>query len=75
MIDYDDDTKASSPQMAFDVSNFISYMQRRTGVLRGDFKFIQCVVILGLALLYPIRYMKTKANYRNIFSCNLLLKP
>jgi hypothetical protein len=27
MIDFDDGTPASAPQMAFDVSNFISFMQ------------------------------------------------
>jgi ubiquinol-cytochrome c reductase cytochrome c1 subunit len=31
LIDYDDGTPASTPQMAYDVANFISYMQRRVG--------------------------------------------
>jgi hypothetical protein len=31
MMDYDDGTVASAPQMAYDVSNFISYMNRRAG--------------------------------------------
>lgn len=36
MIDYDDGTPVSTPQMAYDVANFISYMQRRDGGKRGD---------------------------------------
>ena len=31
MIDYEDGTPASTPQMAYDVTNFIWYMQRRHG--------------------------------------------
>ena len=31
MIDYDDGVPTSTPQMAFDVANFITYMQRRSG--------------------------------------------
>ena len=31
MLDYEDGTPASAPQMANDVSNFIFFMQRRQG--------------------------------------------
>lgn len=68
MIDYDDDTRASTPQMAYDVSNFLTYMQRRTGVLRGDRVFATSVAVLSVFLLYPVRYLKTKALYRNLLS-------
>ena len=71
MIEYDDDTKASTPQMAYDVSNFITYMQRRVGVLNGDRTFVTSCVVLSALLLYPVRYLKTRALYRNLMSSNL----
>ena len=36
LIEYDDGTPASTPQMANDVSNFIAFMQRRAGHSRPD---------------------------------------
>lgn len=36
MIEYEDGTPSSTPQMAFDVANFISFMQLRDGYRRPD---------------------------------------
>ena len=36
LIDYEDGTPASTPQMANDVANFIIFMQRRAGHARPD---------------------------------------
>ena len=37
LIDYEDGTPSSSPQMASDVSSFISFIQRRHGYARPEF--------------------------------------
>ena len=36
MLEFEDGTPASTPQMANDVANFITFMQRRTGHRRPD---------------------------------------
>lgn len=36
LIDFEDGTPASTPQMANDVANFINFMQRRLGHARPD---------------------------------------
>jgi len=36
MLEYEDGTPSSTPQMAYDVANFIAYCQRRTGWRRPD---------------------------------------
>lgn len=66
LIEYEDGTPASAPQMAFDVSNFISYMQRRGGYKRPDKMVRMYMFITGFALIYPFKYFKTKAYYRNL---------
>lgn len=64
LIDYEDGTPASAPQMAFDVTNFISFIQRRSGYQRPD-KIVRYYMILtGLALVYPFAYLKTRGFYR-----------
>ena len=68
MIDFDDGTPASTPQMAYDVSNFIAYMQRRTGFSRPDKMVRTYMVMTGIMLLMPFKYFKTKAFYRNLLS-------
>lgn len=54
--------------MAFDVSNFIAYMQRRTGYKRPDKMTRAYMVLFGFAILYPFKFFKTKAFYRNLLS-------
>jgi len=54
--------------MAYDVSNFIGYMQRRSGWNKPVFNVTEYMVISGLALWYPFKYLKTKAYFRNLLS-------
>lgn len=68
MIDYDDGTEASAPQMAYDVSNFISYMNRRVGGKQSDRMFRLYAMMFGIALLYPLRYLKVKGYFRQLLS-------
>ena len=66
MLEYEDGTPASTPQMANDVANFIFYMQRRLGWRRNDKNVRQTMVLLGLLLLIPIKYLKTQGYYRSL---------
>lgn len=66
LIEYEDGTPASTPQMANDVANFIFFMQRRVGWRRNDKKARQTMVLFGLLLLIPFKYLKTKGYYRNL---------
>jgi len=66
LIEYEDGTPASTPQMANDVANFIFFMQRRVGWRRNDKNARQTMIFLGILLLFPIKYLKTKAYYRNL---------
>jgi len=68
LIEFDDGTPASAPQMAFDVSNFINFMQRRAGHKRPDKMTRMYMFVTGFFLLYPFKYFKTKAFYRNLLS-------
>jgi ubiquinol-cytochrome c reductase cytochrome c1 subunit len=66
MLEYEDGTPASTPQMANDVANFIFFMQRRLGWRRNDKMVRQTMVFLGLLLLMPIKYLKTQGYYRSL---------
>jgi ubiquinol-cytochrome c reductase cytochrome c1 subunit len=66
MIDYEDGTPASTPQMAYDVSTFIAYMQRRNGYRKPDFNVRQNMMVSGICLWWPLKYWKTRATYRNL---------
>jgi ubiquinol-cytochrome c reductase cytochrome c1 subunit len=68
LIDYEDGTPASTPQMANDVANFIFFMQRRDGHRRNDKLARQTMIFLGMLLILPIRYVRTKGLYRNLLS-------
>lgn len=68
MIEFDDGTPASAPQMAFDVSNFINFMQRRSGHKRPDKVARYYMFLTAFCLLYPFKYFKTKAYFRNLLS-------
>lgn len=68
MIDYADGTPASTPQMAYDVSNYISYMQRRQGGKKPDAAFKYGVICLGAAALYPVIKIVTNGLFRNYLS-------
>ena len=60
LLDYEDGTPASTPQMANDVANFIFFMQRRVGWRRNDKMARQTMVMFGILLLLPLKYLKTK---------------
>lgn len=68
LLDYDDGTPASTPQMAFDVSNFIQFVQRRGGYRRPDKTVRYYMFMTGVMLVMPFGYFKTKAFYRNLVS-------
>jgi ubiquinol-cytochrome c reductase cytochrome c1 subunit len=68
LIDYDDGTPASTPQMAYDVTNFISYMQRRVGGKRPDRMFRYNVILFAMICLTPLRYILTNGASRNFLS-------
>lgn len=68
LIEYEDGTPASTPQMANDVANFIFFMQRRSGFRRNDKRVRQTMVFFGILLLMPVMYLKTQAYYRSLLS-------
>lgn len=68
LIDYEDGTPASTPQMANDVANFITFMQRRVGHSHPDKELRKYMLILGIMLMVPFRYMRTYSYYRNLLS-------
>lgn len=68
LLEYDDGTPASAPQMAYDVSNFINFVQRRAGYRRPDKQVRLWMVATGVLMLWPFKYLKTKAYYRNLLS-------
>jgi len=68
MIDYDDGTPASTPQMAYDVSNFLTFMQRRCGYRKPDMKFNSYMLCFALLLSMPLRNVVTNGFIRQIFS-------
>jgi ubiquinol-cytochrome c reductase cytochrome c1 subunit len=68
MLDYEDGTPASTPQMANDVSNFLCYMQRRQGFQRPDKEIRKWMIVLGLVMLAPFKYLKVHGLYKALFS-------
>ena len=66
LLDYEDGTPASTPQMANDVANFIFFMQRRVGWRRNDKMARQTMVMFGILLLLPLKYLKTKGYFRSL---------
>lgn len=68
MLDYEDGTPASTPQMAYDVTVFTAYMQRRKGLRMPDKEVMKYMVITGGLLLFPFKYLKTYGYYRNLLS-------
>ena len=43
-------------------------MQRRTGFKRPDKQVRYYMVITGFIMLYPFKYLKTRAYFRNLLS-------
>ncbi len=65
MIEYDDGTPASAPQMAHDVSEYIMFLGKNKV---PDTKIVIMTVGAILATLYPISYLYTKYHYVNCYS-------
>lgn len=68
LVDYEDGTPASTPQMANDVANFLCFMGRRTGRSYPDKQIRKWMVLTGFLLLLPFRYLKTYGYYRSLLS-------
>ncbi len=68
LIDYEDGTPASTPQMAYDVSNFIMFMQRREGWRKPDKSVRYMMLLLAGFLLLPFGYLRHYAYYRALLS-------
>ena len=68
LIDYEDGTPASTPQMANDVSNFICFLQRRKGHSYPDKQVRYYMMIMGFFFFLPFRYLKTYGYYKSLLS-------
>lgn len=69
MLDMDDGVPASTPQMAFDVSNYLFFLQRRAGHKHNDQSFRNiCCFILATCCLYPITHLRVRGLYRSLLS-------
>ena len=65
MLEYEDGTKASAPQMAHDVSEYLQF------VARSKVPDLKVIIYMGLAMtcfFYPISYLHTKYHFVNILS-------
>jgi len=65
MIEYEDGTPSSAPQMAHDVSEYLKYL---SGCKQPDTKLIICMIGCIIASFYPISYLFTKYHYVNCHS-------
>ena len=68
MIEYDDGTPSSAPQMAHDVSEYIMYLGK------SKVPDTKVVIGIGIALMctfYPVSYLFTKYHYVNTYSHRL----
>ena len=68
MIDYDDGTPVSTPQMAYDVATFITYMQRRMGGKDPDRKMRYYSVGFGATMMIPVLFLSMRGLFRNYMS-------
>lgn len=65
MIEYDDGTASSAPQMAHDVSEYLMFV---SGAKNPDTKLTLCMLLTSIALVYPVSYLFTKYHYVNTYS-------
>lgn len=70
MIEYDDGTPSSAPQMAHDVAEYISYLGKNKSC---DQKVVVAMMLGVVATFYPISYLFTKYHYVNTYSYRLEL--
>ena len=65
MIEYEDGTPSSAPQMAHDVSEYLCYISRSKV---PDTKVVIGMIGLICATFYPVSYLFTKYHYVNTYS-------
>ena len=65
MLEYDDGTPASVPQMAHDVSEFLSYL---SSYKTPDTKIVMIMTVLIGLTFFPIGYLFSKYQLVNAFS-------
>jgi len=65
MIEYDDGTPSSAPQMAHDVSEYLSYLAKSKV---PDTKVVLSMILFVTFTFYPISYLFTKYHYINTYS-------
>jgi ubiquinol-cytochrome c reductase cytochrome c1 subunit len=65
MIEYDDGTPSSTPQMAHDISEYLAYLARNRA---PDQKLLICLTSAICLTFYPISYFFTKYHYVNTYS-------
>jgi ubiquinol-cytochrome c reductase cytochrome c1 subunit len=65
MIEYEDGTPSSAPQMAHDVSEYLAYLGKSKV---PDQKVVIGMVVCIVATFYPISYLFTKYHYVNTYS-------
>jgi len=68
MIEYDDGTPSSAPQMAHDVSEYLSFV---AGSRTPDEKVVLMMTMFIVATFYPVSYIFTKYHYVNCHSHRL----
>ena len=65
MLEYDDGTKASGPQMAHDVSEYLSFVAKPQV---PDIKVTLYLIVAICLTMYPISYLVTKYHFVNVLS-------
>jgi ubiquinol-cytochrome c reductase cytochrome c1 subunit len=70
MIEYDDGTPSSAPQMAHDVSEYISYLSKSK---IPDTKVVIFIMLACAATFFPVSYLFTKYHMVNCYSHRLEL--
>jgi len=65
MIEYEDGTKASGPQMAHDVSEYLQFVARAKV---PDTKVVIYLTCLIFGMFYPVSYLYTKYHFVNVLS-------
>merc|ERR1711937_386710 len=65
MIEYDDGTPSSAPQMAHDVSEYLMFVARARV---PDTKIVICIALAVCATILPVSYMFSKYHYINCHS-------
>ena len=65
MIEYDDGTPSSAPQMAHDVSEFLTFVARPR---IPDMKVVIYFTLCAVATVFPVSYLYTKYHFLNCHS-------